>query len=354
MTGRPRFLPDRTFLPASPAPMPEPRIEYREMNQDILSDVLRTVRLSGAVFFDVSASSPWVAAAPPAATLAPLVMPGAQHIIEYHVITSGFGWASVVDSDREPIRLSPGSIIMFPQGDRHVLSSEPQLRADPNLAIFDQPGGASPPFYIEQFGGGPDQTRMICGFLGCDVAPFNPVIQCLPQIVHIPDGYGSEDGWLSSLIKAVMKESRKERVAAGSVLSRLSELIFIEVVRCYMESLPSGATGWLAALGDRHVGRAIHLLHQDPKMPWTLERLAKAVGVSRTVLNNRFAHHLGMAPMSYLCNWRMQIASGMLANGSATIAGVAEQVGYGSEAAFSRTFKRCTGMSPGAWRANNQ
>lgn len=323
------------------------------MKEDVLSDVLRTVKLSGAVFFDVAASSPWVAAAPAASILAPLVLPGAQHVIEYHVITSGTGWASVLGSDEEPVRLAPGSVIMFPQGDQHVLSSNPDLRAEPDLSIFDQPEGRFPPYYIEQFGGGPDDTRMICGFLGCDVAPFNPVLQALPRLVHIPDGYASGDGWLSSLIRAIMKESRQGRVGAGSVLSSLSELLFVEVVRRYMESLPGDATGWLAALGDRHVGRAIRLLHEDPKRPWTLEGLARQVGVSRTVLVNRFTEHLGVAPMTYLCNWRMQIAAGMLSNGGASLAQVADAVGYGSEAAFSRTFKRVTGIPPGAWRAHS-
>jgi AraC-like DNA-binding protein len=173
-------------------------------------------------------------------------------------------------------------------------------------------------------------------------------------MVHIPDGYTSGDGWLSSLIKAIMTESQNKRVGNGSVLSRLSELLFIEVVRCHMESLPHDATGWLAALADHHVGCAINLLHQNPKRSWTLDSLAKEVGVSRTVLVNRFTSHLGVAPMTYLSNWRMQIAASILAGGGATIAKVAAQVGYESEAAFSRTFKRCTGYSPGAWRARDE
>jgi AraC-like DNA-binding protein len=323
------------------------------MKEDILSDVLRSVRLSGAIFFDVAASSPWVAEAPAAASVAPRVLPGAQHVIEYHVITSGSGWAMLIDADEPPVRLAPGSVIMFPQGDRHVLSSRPHMRAEPAFALFDQPRELAPPFYIEQFGGGPEKTRLICGFIGCDVRPFNPVIQALPRMVHIPDGYTAGDGWLSSLIKAIMNESRKTRVGADNVLSRLSELIFIEVVRSYMESLPEDATGWLAALADRHVGRTLRLLHDDPGRAWTLDLLAREVGVSRTVLVNRFSAHLGVAPMTYLGNWRMQVAAGMLLRGGATVAGIAAAVGYESEAAFSRSFKRCTGLSPGAWRTRN-
>lgn len=324
------------------------------MKEDILSDVLRTVSLSGAVFFDVEASSPWVAEAPAATSVAPLVMPNAQHVIEYHVITSGFGWATLLDSDEEPVRLAPGSIIMFPQGDRHVLSSRTQMRAEPNFGIFDQPENLSPPFYVQNFGGGPEKTTMTCGFLGCDRLPFNPIIQALPRMIHVPDGYTAGDGWLSNLITGIMKESRNKRVGTDSVLSRLSELIFIEVLRSYMESLPSDASGWLAALSDRHVGRAISLLHAEPKRSWTLEMLAREVGVSRTVLVSRFTERLGVAPITYLSHWRMQLAAGMLAGSGTSIAKVAADVGYESEAAFSRTFKRCTGLSPGAWRSSGK
>ncbi len=321
------------------------------MSKDILSNVLGAVRLSGAVFFDVAASSPWVAEAPPASMIADKVLPGAQHVIEYHVITSGSGWASLVESEAEPVRLAPGSVVMFPQGDRHTLSSRPEMRAKPELGMYDQPEGLSPPFYLEQFGGGREQTRFICGFLGCDVLPFNPVIQALPRIVHIPDGYTAGDGWLSSLIKAIMQESNKRRAGADSVLSRLSELLFIEVVRCYMESLPPGTRDWFTALSDPHAGRAIRLMHEDVRRPWTLAELAREVGVSRTILIERFKAYLGVAPMSYLFSWRMQIAAGMLAGGASSLSRIGSAVGYESEAAFSRAFKRATGMPPATWRA---
>ncbi|MGD2054720.1 MAG: AraC family transcriptional regulator [Gammaproteobacteria bacterium] len=324
------------------------------MTEDILSDVLRTVRLSGAVFFDVEATAPWVAEAPPATSLASLVKLNSDHIIEYHVITSGYGWATLIESDCEPVRLAPGSIIMFPQGDSHVLSSRPKMRAEPNYAIFDQPENLSPPFYIKNIGGGTEKTSMTCGFLGCDLLPYNPIIQALPRMVHVPDGYTAGDGWLSSLIKGIMKESRNKRVGSENVLSRLSELIFIEVVRSYMETLSSDASGWLAALADRHTGCAIRLLHNNPERNWTLDLLANEVGVSRTVLIKRFTDHLGVAPITYLCNWRMQIAAGKLRGGGAPIAKIAAEVGYESEAAFSRTFKRCTGVSPGAWRSSSK
>jgi AraC-like DNA-binding protein len=321
------------------------------MGRDILSSVLGAVRLTGAVFFDVAASSPWVAEAPPASTLADRVLPGAQHVIEYHVVTSGAGWATLVNADAEPVRLGPGSVVMFPQGDSHTLSSSPGMRAKPDLSVYDQPQDAAPPFYLEQFGGGPDEARVICGFLGCDRLPFNPVIQALPRIIHIADGYTAGDGWLSTLISAIMTESGKRRLGAESVLSKLSELLFIEVVRCYMEALPHETQNWFTALSDPHVGRAIRLMHEDIRRPWTLAGLAREVGTSRTILIERFRTYLDVAPMSYLFNWRMQVAAGMLLGDASSLAKIGAAVGYESEAAFSRAFKRATGVPPAAWRA---
>lgn len=320
------------------------------MSSEILSDVLRTVRLTGAIFFDVTSRAPWVAEAPPTAELAEMVMPGAEHVIEYHVVLSGTCWAARSSGDNEPpVRLGPGSIVIFPHGDGHVLSSAPGMRARPELDLYRLPTEDQRLPQVLRKDVGDEETQLICGFLGCDARPFNPVVEALPPVVHIADGFGG-DGMLAGLIKATVAESRSRRLGGESMLSRLSELIFIEIVRRYAESLPADAGGWFAALEDPQVGRALRLMHADPARAWTLVDLARETGLSRTVLAERFTAALGVPPMTYLQNWRMQIASSLLAGGALTVARIAEEVGYESEAAFSRAFKRVTGASPGSRR----
>jgi AraC-like DNA-binding protein len=318
---------------------------------EILSDVLRAIRLTGAVFFEVDATSPWAAEAPPASVLGPLVMPGARQVIEYHVVLSGRGWARRLcdNADGEAVELGPGSIVMFPQGDAHVLSSRPGMRADPELSVYRQPRPDERlPFALVQGGGGPERTRIVCGFLGADALPLNPLLQALPPLVHVSGGVSEDGGWLGALIEAALDESRGERLASSGVLARLSELIFIEAIRRYAEGLPDQSSGWLAALADPQIGLAIGKLHARPAEPWTLAALAREVGLSRSVLAERFVAQLGVPPMTYLQNWRMQVAEGLLRDGARSIADVACEVGYASEDAFSRAYKRCTGQSPSA------
>jgi AraC-like DNA-binding protein len=325
------------------------------MAADILSDVLKEVHLSGALFFDVEGRAPWVAEAPPSCEFKALVMPHAQHMINYHVVANGVCWARLLDSPDQPVRLTAGSVIVFPQGQPHVLSSEPGLRAPFDPAIFDapQPEGLKP-LMLSRNGDGPQTVRLICGFLGCDVLPFNPLLQGLPGMLIIADGYSDRDGWLASLIRAAAAEGRDRREGGRNVLSRLSELIFIEAVRIHAERLPQDARGWLAALRIPHVARAIGLLHDEPARAWTLSSLARASGVSRTVLAGTFRDTLGTPPMSYLASWRMQIAAGLLADTETPVYTIAEKVGYESEASFSRAFRRATGLSPGIWRNERQ
>lgn len=316
---------------------------------DPLSAVLRAVRLRGAVFFLVDASPPWVAAAPAACDLAPAILPDAQHLIEYHVVRRGACFGGLVGE--RLIELGEGDVIVFPQGDPHVLSSSPDPRTLEGLGPEDVATllrRSAPPFPIHVGGRGAVGAEVVCGFLGCDVRPFNPLIATLPRVLLVRAD--ERNAHLNSLIALTFEEAAAPRSGGECVLARLSELLFIEVVRLHLQTLAPEQEGWLAGLRDPIVGRALALLHGEPARPWTLEGLARAASVSRSVLAERFKRLTGLAPMQYLTQWRMQVAATMLAEGDASVAAVAFGVGYGSEAAFSRAFKRALGASPAAWR----
>jgi AraC-like DNA-binding protein len=315
---------------------------------DVLSDVLRAVHLTGAVFYDFELSDPWVAEAPPSAVLAASVMPGSQRVIEYHVLARGACWGHAVGE--QPIRLREGDIIVFPQGDPHVLSSSPGMRAEPTMPVAPHPS-AQLPWVYEMGGGGPDRCRLVCGFLGLDDRPFNPLISALPRTIHVSaSGQGSAaTGWLSTLFGMAIKESGGARAGGENVLARVSELMFVEVVRRHIESLPATHAGWLSGLRDPVVGHALAAMHGEPAEAWTVERLARLVGLSRSVFAERFAEMAGQTPMQYLALWRMQLASRMLIDGR-PVSAVASAVGYESDAAFSRAFKKLVGQAPATWR----
>ena len=320
------------------------------MSADALSDVLRTVRLTGAAFFDIVATAPWVAEQPPRENILPKILPGAGHLIAYHVVTEGRCFTNLIGE--EPVEVEAGEVIVFTKGDQHVLSSSPGMRADPGApSAHDAVPGSQLPFLINLGGDdGPASARFVCGFLACDAQPFNPLLDNLPPIIKTAVPQGGDQGWLGQFIRVAMMESADKRAGGESVLAKLSELMFIEVVRRHLEALPPEQAGWLAGLRDPFVGKALSLMHAKPARNWTIEDLAKDVGLSRSVLAERFAGLVGMPPMHYLAKWRMQIASGLLAGGTANIAKVAAETGYGSEAAFSRAFKKMVGVPPSSWR----
>jgi AraC-like DNA-binding protein len=314
---------------------------------DTLSDVLRAVRLTGAVFFSVDACAPWVAESPKASTLAPFIMPGVEHVIEYHVVTGGACWGGLID---EPaIRLEAGDVIVFPQGDAHVMSSAPGMRGEPDVDAHLTASQKRLPIAMSFGGGGRERAEVICGFLGCDARPFNPLLSALPRVIHIPKS-GDPDSILRRFVDLALAESTAPSSGSGCVLARLSELLFVEVVRRYVAALPSEDSGWLSGLRDEGVGRALQKLHERPAHQWSLEDLAKEVGMSRSMLAERFAHFVGVPPIQYLTQWRMQLAASLLRTTNATLAEIADRVGYGSEAALSRAFKRWVGVAPASYR----
>lgn len=330
------------------------------MSQDTLSDVLRTVRLRSAVFYYVSCDGKWVAEAPPSRDIAAAVMPDAEHVIEYHVLTAGECWVNIVGG--APIKMTRGDIVLLAQGDAHVVSSEPGLRADPDVNGYFELGRTQRPFRIHHRGDAPalvdlegrmpapstSAASLVCGFIGCDLRPFNPLIATLPPLLHLPAGSGMAGSEQFATFAAA--ESAARRPGSEALLERLSEMMFVDAIRRHAEQLPESTTGWLAGLRDRYVGRALALMHERPAAPWTIDDLGSQVGLSRSALHERFVALVGQPPVQYLTSWRMQLASRKLLEGRASVATVAGDVGYDSEAAFARAFKRLVGMPPAAWR----
>jgi AraC-like DNA-binding protein len=324
------------------------------MAADVLSEVLSAVRLTGSVFFDVTATSPWVAEAPPSAQIAGAVMPGAQHAIEYHVITRGSAWISIVDgAPFEPVQLNEGDIAVIPHGEPHVVSSAPQMRAKPDVDGHRRPQDDSVlPFKLRTGEGETSDAHLFCGFFTCDVRPFNPLLDALPRFMRIGRGTSAAtDALLDHFLGLAAAEHGDKRAGAQSVLNKLSELMFIEAIRTHMDHLSGDNTGWLSGLRDPLVGRALSLMHAQPARPWTLEELAAECGASRSGLVSRFTQLMGYPPIQYLTRWRMQLAARRLGERGAKVAAVAQEVGYESEAAFSRAFKKFSGRSPSEWRS---
>jgi AraC-like DNA-binding protein len=307
---------------------------------DPLSDLLRVVRLDGAFFYAVEAAEPWIVESAPVSQLKPRILPTSEHLISYHILTGGHCYARLLG--QQPVELRPGDVVVFPHGEATVMSSGRDLRSREVKTSFPE---RYPDTVV--LGSGPPAATFVCGFLGCDRRPFNPLLAALPPLLHMP--HMSND-WLDGFARQVTRESQLGRPGADGVLTRLAELMFIQLLRRYLEELPPEQTGWLAGLRDEVVGRALRLLHSRPGHQWTLEELARQANSSRTNLTRRFTELVGQPPMQYLAQWRMQVAANLLTQSGAKIATIASEVGYDSEAAFSRAFKKACGLAPGAWR----
>jgi AraC-like DNA-binding protein len=309
---------------------------------DPLSDVLRVVRLDGAFFYAVEAAEPWSVEAVAAKDLSPRILPAAEHLISYHILIQGQCYGGVVGE--EQVEMLPGDVIVFPHGDPHVMASGRGVRIGPDV---HSSAPARYPHTVLLGDQGPRVTSFLCGFLGCDRRPFNPLLAALPRRLHMR---GMSSAWFAAFTRQLTEESRVGRPGADTILTRLAELMFIEVLRRYLEELPPGQTGWLAGLRDEVVGRVLAALHARPGHAWTLPELAREAASSRSVVAKRFTELVGQPPMQYLTQWRMQVAATLLAQGGAKVAAIGAEVGYDSEAAFSRAFKKATGLAPGAWR----
>jgi AraC-like DNA-binding protein len=292
------------------------------MAEDALSDVLKTVRLTGAAYFDVVAQEPWSVHSPARDLILPRVLPGADHLIAYHVVVEGRCFAGLVGG--ETIPLESGEVVVFTNADPHIMSSQAGMRAEPPTAdFFDLADASRLPFHVNLVDGGSPSAKLVCGYLACDARPFNPLLAALPPMLKAGDPRRNDTGWLGQFIHFAVAEVADKRAGSESVLTKLSELMFIDVVRRYIEDLPPQQSGWLAGLRDPAVGKALALIHARPSFNWTIEGLARQCGTSRTVMAERFTQYVGTPPMHYLAKWRMQVAAEMLNRGNANMATIA-------------------------------
>jgi AraC family transcriptional regulator, alkane utilization regulator len=331
---------------------------------DILSDVLRIVRLSGAVFFTAEFSSPWALDSPNPDLLASIVLPHAECVLLFQVLTEGECF--VLCKTLPTVKMEAGDVIIFPHGESHTMCSHPGAKATPMRAVFSQGSPDATPQVV--FGGGGKKSRFICGYLNCDQR-FNPLVRALPRMLvvrssndyatveaidpngshpaQVPQGSGT---WLSTTLKFTINEAKAARPGNAAMLGRLTELMFVEILRQYMQQLPTGQRSWLGGLNDIHVGKALRLMHANPAHDWTVSELAHESAISRSALAERFTQLIGEPPMRYLAGWRLQLAKQMLREGDSSVAEIAAPVGYESEAAFDRAFKRGADSPPASWR----
>src|SRR5688572_2771148 len=322
---------------------------------DAVSDVLRLVRMGGAMYLNADFTAPWSTIGKTDAELCAAFLPRSERVVSYHLIVEGSCWARLAVDPASAIQLHAGELLVVPQGESHILASAPDLppvSLAPLIAnhLNSRPGE----MMTLSHGGGGTVTRLICGFLACDDTLSNPILSALPRLFKVDMRNDPHSAWLESSLQFAAAEAAQWRPGSTTITSKLSELLFVEAVRRHIDALPTDRTGWLAGMRDRFVGRALSLLHAQPAHAWTVDELARKVGLSRSALAQRFTDLLEQAPMQYLTRWRLQVAAQGMLNGSGSLGAIAAAVGYESEAAFSRAFKREFGMPPAGWRKRHQ
>ena len=313
---------------------------------DTLSNVLQVLRLTGAVFLDAEFTAPWcVVSKSGHTTEGPLAE--FEHVVFFHWRIEGRCKARLA-AGGETFEIAAGDLLLMPNDETHLMGSD--LDSTPVAADALVRPGANNGLLRIDYGGGGETTRFVCGFLACDKRLSRPVIDSLPGMLRVPFGDDPAAAWFKSLLQVGTHETTAPRPGSDTVLAKLSELLFVEALRRYSESMPEQQKGWLAGLRDRFVGKTLALMHETPGRAWTVDVLAQEVGLSRSALAQRFTDLIGQAPMQYLTRWRLTVAAQRLRSESSGLALIAEQVGYDSEAAFNRAFKREFGMPPATWR----
>lgn len=318
---------------------------------DVLSEVLKTVKLDGAVFFNGEFSAPWCTREPDSDTMASFLPFGPKHVFIFHLITEGKCHYRENESDRA-LRLDAGDIVIIPHGNAHLMGNGSPITpidSAPHLKEVFAEGRI-----LSQLGGGGETTKLVCGYLTCDPQLGQVFLAGLPPIikVHIRDSPSGK--WLEDTFRYSVDHAEASGPGGAAVIAKLSEVLFVETLRRYIAQLPSSQTGWLAGVRDPDVGKALALLHKQPSHPWTIASLAEAVGLSRSVLAERFRHYLSDTPMGYLTRWRLQLAAQVLTSTSKSVAEVAGEVGYESEPSFNRAFKREFGVPPARFRSQTR
>lgn len=312
---------------------------------DALSDVLRVVRMKGGLFLRAEFSAPWCISSQLGPDDCALFLKGARHFVQYHYVIEGRFLARCGDGPVQQI--GPGQVIMTPHNDTHYMGTDLGVAPTPSsqLAVVPPDGG----LWQIHHGGGGETSRIVCGWLGCDLVKGNPLIDALPPMLVFDTNDARAPSWIRGTLDFAAGEISAGRAGSETVLAKLSELLFVEALRRYVDALPPDQTGWLAGIRDQFISRALARLHADVARPWTVDDLGRQIGLSRSALADRFSAVMGETPMRYLARWRLQVAAHMLQTSDASVAQVAEQVGY-TEFAFSRAFKREFGAAPASWR----
>jgi AraC-like DNA-binding protein len=316
---------------------------------DALSEVLKIVKLRGALFFNAEFSAPWCLASSPSSQAAPLLCPGAGHVIIYHYLADGRAYARLSDGCRRD--LGPGDVVIFPHGDGHILGNGAGKPVD-SLKTFAN--HLSHGLKAVRYGGGGELTKFVCGYMACDPSLSEVVLAGLPSMFVVNIGSDPAGQWLANSIQFSVLEAGGPGTGSDVVLAKLSEILFIETLRRFMQDLPDEQKGWLAGARDPVIGEALALLHKNPSYAWTIAKLAHQVGVSRTRFAERFRHFLGESPMAYVSRWRLKLAAEILLSSNANVVEIAAEVGYASEAAFNRVFKREFGSPPAQFRRSRK
>lgn len=320
---------------------------------DALSAVLKSIRLEGAVFLNAEFTAPWCIRGRFGLARARRRMPSADHVVFFHFLVEGRCRASLAPAGGLPAEsheVRAGDVILLAQDDRYMMGSDLQLAPMDTDTSDDAALAAEPDFIQLRHGGGGDATRFVCGYLGCSRAASRPLVSALPRMLCIPIGDGHSMSLLRDLLQVGVRESLAPRPGAEPMLARLSELIFVEALRRYTDTMPPQSTGWLAALRDAQVGKALALVHRQPERRWSVEELAREAALSRSALAERFTALVGQSPIQYATRWRLSLAAQALRSGDEAIARIAQRSGYETEAAFNRAFKREFGTPPATWR----